>query len=510
MAKTTKAIVIGAGVGGLAAAAYLGKLGLDVLALEQAEEPGGLLRPHKFGDYQFNWAVHYVGMCRPGQMLHRALSELDLDASELFCEFEPDGFDIFRFPDVEIRMGNNLDDFHDRLTTHFPRQGRGLDRYFDLLKAMQVVVTGLDQMHERGFRWTDLRLINAARGLLRWIRRPYADLLNELFDDPRLQAVLSAPWGNWAIPASRVGALYPLAGFNYYADGAFFPRGGSGALRDALVTRAKSNGVEIRCCSPVSRIHVKDHLASGVELSNGEHIDCDLVVSDVDPVLTYGNMIDQESLPQRMREKVAKTRPSLSVFWVFLGLNRDLRAHGMSAANIWDHPSWDLEASFKSTMVDRNFTDGMLFISPNSLKDDSHTIAPQGKSTIELIIAMPYEIFAKWEGIPAASRGPEYEKLTAKIGNALISEFDKRFPGILGDVEVMEFASPVDINLRTKARHGGIYGPALSPEQTPPRRFSHRSPIRNLFLVGAGVYGGSINGCILSAKHAAKISRELL
>jgi hypothetical protein len=71
MAQKTKAIVIGTGVGGLSAAAYLGRLGFDVMALEQAEEPGGLLCPHRFGEYQFNWAVHYVGMCRPGQMLHR-------------------------------------------------------------------------------------------------------------------------------------------------------------------------------------------------------------------------------------------------------------------------------------------------------------------------------------------------------------------------------------------------------------------------------------------------------
>ena len=136
-------------------------------------------------------------------------------------------------------------------------------------------------------------------------------------------------------------------------------------------------------------------------------------------------------------------------------------------------------------------------------------LAPQGKSTIEAIIAMPYEIFAKWEGMPATTRGPEYERLKAKIGNTLVAELDKRFPGIVGDVEVMEFATPVDTNLRTKALNGGIYGPALSPQQTPPRRFSPHSPIRNLYLVGAGVYGGSLFGCILSAKHAAKMASGL-
>lgn len=510
MAKTTKAIVIGTGVGGLAAAAYLGKRGFDVLALEQADEPGGLLRPHQFGEYQFNWAVHYVGMCRPGQMLHRALSELDLNASELFCEFEPDGFDIFRFPDLEIRMCRNLDAFHDRLAAHFSNQIRGLNRYFEMLKALESIVVGLDEISNRGVQWRDVRLLSRVPELLRWSRHTYAELLNALFDDPKLQAVLSAPSGNWALPASQVGALYPLAGFNYYADGAFFPRGGSGALRDALVARAKSYGVEIRCNAEVTRIEIKNHQLYGISLRNGECINCGLVVSNVDPVITYGKLIDQTDLPQRLRRKVVNTTPSFSVFWAFIGLNRDLRAQGMSAANIWDYPNWDIEAGVKSTIEGSNFIDGMLFISPNSLKEDSHALAPEGKSTIETIIGMPYEIFAKWEGIPTTARGPEYERLKVKIGNNLVAELDKRLPGILGDVEVMEFVTPIDMNLRTKAVNGGIYGPAMSPQQTPPRRFSPRSPIRNLYLVGAGIYGGSIGGCILSAKHAAKMASGLL
>ena len=223
-----------------------------------------------------------------------------------------------------------------------------------------------------------------------------------------------------------------------------------------------------------------------------------MVISDVNPVITYGKMLDPAELPKRLRQKVGNTMPSLSVFWVFLGLNRDLYAHGMSAYNIWDYPSWNIEAGFKSAFEGRICTDGMLFISPNSLKDDSHSLAPLGKSTLEAITVMPYEPFAKWEGLSAAERGPEYEQLKLGIGNALVAELDKRLPGVLSDVEVVEFATPIDMNFRTKALRGGIYGPAVSPELTPPRRFTTRSPIRNLYLVGAGVFGGSIGGAVAS------------
>jgi phytoene dehydrogenase-like protein len=103
-------------------------------------------------------------------------------------------------------------------------------------------------------------------------------------------------------------------------------------------------------------------------------------------------------------------------------------------------------------------------------------------------------------------RGPEYERLTTDIGNSIIAELDKRLPGLVGGIEVKKYATPVDANYRTRAPCGGIYGPALLPELTPLRRFSTRTPVRNLYLAGAGVFGGSIGGGIVSGKHAAKIA----
>jgi phytoene dehydrogenase-like protein len=338
------------------------------------------------------------------------------------------------------------------------------------------------------------------------MRHSYADFLDSLFDDPKLKAVLTAPCGNWALPASKVGALYPLANFSYYANGAFFPRGGSGALRDALMARAKSYGVQYRCNAEATRIHVKDHHVESVGLNTGERIRCDAVLSDVNPIITLGQMLKGTELSNRLKRKITEVVPSLSVFWLFLGMNRDLRTHGMGAWNIWDYASWDVEAAFEPVFKDQIQTDGMLFVSPNSLKDDTHTVAPQGKSTLEAIIWAPYEQFAKWEGIAPQERGPEYERLTVDIGDSIIAELDKRLPGVVGDVEVKECATPVDANYRVRALRGGIYGPAFLPGSTPPRRFSTRTPVRNLYLVGAGVFGGSIGGCIVSGKHAAKIA----
>jgi all-trans-retinol 13,14-reductase len=173
MTLSKTAVVIGTGVGGLTAAAYLGKLGFTVLALEQAEAPGGLLLPHQYGDYRFSWAVHYVGQCRRGQMLYNALAELDLDAEELFCEMDPDGFDIYRFPDFEVRLGRSLDAFRDRLAVLFPDQVRGLDHYFGAVRALHEVVAELDRISEHGVRMFDLKSIAKIPGLTRWMRHSY-------------------------------------------------------------------------------------------------------------------------------------------------------------------------------------------------------------------------------------------------------------------------------------------------------------------------------------------------
>lgn len=97
------AVIIGTGAGGLSAAAHLAKRGFQVVALDQADRIGGFLAPFTLEGYTFDPGVHYVGRARCGQVFDATIGELGVDVERLFVEMDPEGFDIYRFPDFEVR-----------------------------------------------------------------------------------------------------------------------------------------------------------------------------------------------------------------------------------------------------------------------------------------------------------------------------------------------------------------------------------------------------------------------
>ena len=99
-----RVVVVGTGAGGLCATAFLAKQGIEVVALERSTHVGGLLNPYSREGYLFDPGVHYLAQCGPGQAMDRLLDALGLSSAELMAEMDPDGFDVYRFPDFEVRM----------------------------------------------------------------------------------------------------------------------------------------------------------------------------------------------------------------------------------------------------------------------------------------------------------------------------------------------------------------------------------------------------------------------
>jgi phytoene dehydrogenase-like protein len=501
---STRAIVIGTGAGGMAAAAYLAKAGLEVTALEQGEHLGGYSNPFYRQGFQFDPGIHYVGECRPGGSIHGVLAGIDVDATALFAELDPDGFDVYRFPDLEIRMCRGLDRYRERLEAAFPRQARRLARFFELIHSFQVVARAMQTIQVTGPGLSLLRALPHLPRALRWMTRSYGELLGSLFDDARLRAVLAAPGGDVGLPPGRTAALVGLLLIAHYADGAFFPRGGSGAFRDALVGAAERHGASFRTGARVERIRAREGRAVGVTLVGGEELDAEVVVSDVDPVITYGRLLEPAVVPPSLQEKVRKTEPSLGSFGVYLGMRRDLAQHGLGRLNVWDYPSWDLDALYAPVFAGRLPSEPFFFLSPNSLKADPGALAPPGASTLEIITMAPYELFERWRDRPVRARGPEYEAEKRRVRDWLLEGVERRWPGLVGDVVVEEVSTPLTNESYTLAVRGGAYGPPLTPEQWGWRRFGPTTPLLNLFLAGAGVFGDGIAQCLASGRLAAQ------
>ncbi|MEM7158107.1 MAG: NAD(P)/FAD-dependent oxidoreductase [Myxococcota bacterium] len=507
--RANKAVVIGTGAGGLTAAATLAQSGFEVVALERAKQLGGFLNPFKRRKYHFDPGVHYVGTAWEGGMLNRVLGRFDIDATELFCEMDPDGFDVFRFPDFEMRVPKGLDRFRARMHEAFPADTREIDAFFDKLADVHA----LSLRKKMGLGLAQLR----GAGLsARWYLQTFSQLLEGSFKNPKIRAVMAAQCGDYGLPPSRAPAVLGAALVLHFIDGSYFPRGGSGSLRDALVDKGRAMGASYRRRAEVAKIEVKNGRVRGVTLADGEFIEADVIVSAVDPTLTYGKLIDDEHLPRRLVRKVRRTVPSVASLCVFLGLERDLRDHGMGAFNVWDYPSWDIDSVFGPTCDGTLPDDYGFFLSPNSLKDDTGTMAPEGCSTLEIVTLAPFQPFAAWQNEKALKRSESYEAFKSEAADVLMASVERRWPGLVGDVAIKDVATPLTNQHFVGSPDGAIYGPSAIPAQFGHRGFRPTGPVGGLFLAGAGVFSPGVvpslaTGVVAGKAAAASVrSRSLL
>lgn len=514
MNTTKKAVVIGTGAGGLMSAAYLAKYDFEVVALEKAPSIGGYLKSFSRKGYHFDPGIHYMGECRPGQMVHRILSGLGLNADDLFCEMDPEGFDIYRFPDFEIKLCKGIDAYRDRLAEQFPKEKKGIDRFVDNIKKVKEIRNMINTFVYQSPALSELPLLVKLPlylpFLTRWGRSDYGTFLKSITSDVKLQAVLSSLLPCIGVPPSQASSLLALLLFLHFVEGGFFPKGGGSDLRNVIVGAAERNGAVFRTKTDVSKILVRDGKATGVLLSDGEKIEADVVVACVDPVITFGRLIESSSLPVGLRKKVVTTKPSLGSYCIFLGIKRDLNKYGLGPFNIWEYLTYDMEELYKDALNGKIVDPKGILISPNSLKDTSRKLAPEGCSVLEIFTLAPYEPFSKWEDLPSNKRGSEYEDFKNRYGELILDRIKQKYPDFFGDIEVKLFATPLTNAYWVNPVKGGIYGPAMSKDQTIWSRFKTRTPVKNLYLAGSGVLGAGVASSLMSGVVAADIVNKHL
>ncbi len=497
-----QAVVIGTGAGGLTAAVALAQDGYDVTALERERQLGGFLNPFKRRKYHFDPGVHYVGQCSPGGQIHRVLDRCGIDAEALFAPMDQDGYDVLRFPDFEFRVPQGIDAYRDRLAAAFPSDTRAIDRLAADMHALNTVL----HRRSRG------RKVRALPRLAPLALTTFGKYLSRLTRNPKLRSVIAAQGGDYGLPPSRTPALLGLGLNVHFLDrGSFFPRGGSGSLRDALVAAGQSLGVVYHRRAPVAAIEHARGRVTGVRTEAGQRFAADVVVSAIDPTLTYGRLLDESAISARMQRKVARNITSVGSLCLYYGMKRDLRQHGLGAANVWDYPTWDVENAFAYAVGDsaRDVPDDhAFFLSPNSLKDDTGAMAPSGCSTLEVVTLTSFAPYAQWADQRSFKRSAGYHELKAQAADALRASVDRRWPGLIGDVEVEEVSTPVTNNHFAGVVDGGIYGPAAVPEQFGPNAYRARGTLTGLYLAGAGVIGPGVAPSLASGLMAAKAVRN--
>ena len=241
------AIVIGSGIGGLAAAAALAKRGRRVLVLEQHFQLGGLTQTFRRGEYLFATGVHYIGGVGEAPGPENRFGRLLRWLTDGRLRFASIGspYDIVRLPGFEFPIEAPRAAYVARLKATFPDEASAIDRYFAACGEAQEASTALFAAKALPaplstlVHWFNLRRVRRALGTTT------ANAVREI-RDARLAALLTARWGDYGmVPAQSPFAVHALVTGSYYA-GAYYPVGGPAKIAEAFAQTVTGAGGECR------------------------------------------------------------------------------------------------------------------------------------------------------------------------------------------------------------------------------------------------------------------------
>jgi all-trans-retinol 13,14-reductase len=497
--RTWDTIVIGSGPGGLTAALALSRAGQRVLVLEQHYLPGGWSHSFSLEGYRFSPGVHYLGGLGRSGPLRRLYEGLGLGQDLEFCEMNPDGFDHFLVDGRRLDQPKGLRRWMSRLKSVFPAEAAGIDRYFDTLCGVQQELLEVDTL--LGFP-SILTVPFRAPKLLRWGFKTLSSLLDACIHDPILKGILSGQCGNHGLAPSEVSLPLHAAMSSHYFDGAYYPRGGAKRISAAYIKALRKHGSMLRTRERVVRIIVRGGRAHGVETASGRTILAHDVISNADPAVTYGVLLDDETCRRELRH-VRRAKYSASTLSLFCAVDMDLARMGYDSGNYWFYAGSDVDGIYRR-MCRELPGDKIeaLFLAISSLKDPgSHN---DGKHTLEMFTFVPYAPFERWKDETPLSRSGEYQAFKKQLMGKMIAAAENVIPGISRHVVFSELGTPLTNDFYCETFRGAAYGTAKTPWQLGPFSFSQDSPVRGLHLCGASTISHGIAGASMSGLIAAQ------
>lgn len=511
-------IVIGAGIGGLTAAAYLAVCGGRTLLLEKHTTVGGCTQAfHRERAWRFEVGTHYLGECGPDGLIPTVLRGVGLADRVELEPFAQNGFDTILYPGFEMKVPVGWDAYRANLLAAFPSDARGITRFLSIVRPIGEAIHRPRVLDSRFGLW---RMI-AAGPAARWALAPLASLLDACALSPEARAVLSTQWVSYSCPPSRAPvALH--AGFlhQYVGCGAHYPKGGGHAMASRLASVILAHDGVIRTGAGVRRILVEAGRAVGVELESGERLSAPSIVSNADLVKTYLELVGREHLPKRVVEWISRAKLAPAFINTYFGVNVDLRTR-MPATNFFSMPSWDdpdrVERELVSDVADCD-PDAWLEAAEQRLGALIHSAtavdrhvshAPEGCSVIESMANLPggRELFSFHEGSDTAPstyrKKGRYREVKERLVEIMLARIERALPGLSGHVVWKEASTSLTHARYTGSAGGTAYGIEPNAAQLLARPRS-RSALRGLYLAGTStVWGPAIRGSMQSGVMAA-------
>jgi phytoene dehydrogenase-like protein len=511
------AVIVGGGHNGLVCAAYLAAAGLKVTVLERRSVVGGAAVTEEFHPgFRNSVAAYTVSLLNP-----KVIRDLDLPRHGLrvverkLANFLP--LDETTYLKVGAdQTAKEVAKFSSRDAERLNAYGARLDVIADVLRDLVLqtppnVTAGswLEALPELlrgarlGRRIAELSL-PMRRELLDLFVKSAGDYLDAWFESAPIKAAygFDGVVGNFASPYAAGSAyvlLHHVFGEVNGKKGAWgHAIGGMGAITQAMAKAAAERGVDIRVASPVREILVEAGRAVGVVTEKGEAIRARSVVSNLNPKLLYGSLIDAAALPQDFRERISRWRCGSGTFRMNVALSELPDFKALPGRAMADHHTAGIIMAPSLGYMDQAYLDAKAggwskrpiveMLIPSTLDD---SLAPTGRHVASLFCQ---------HVAPVLPNGASWDAHREEVADVMIDLVNTHAPNFKASVLGRQIMSPLDLERTFGLVGGDIFHGALSLDQLFSARpmlghGDYRGPLKGLYMCGSGTHpGGGVTG----------------
>lgn len=511
------ALIIGGGHNGLVCAAYLAAAGLKVTVLERRAVAGGAAVTEEFHPgFRNSVASYTVSLLNP-----KVIRDLELARHGLrIVERRISNF-------LPLEAGQYLKVGGGRTAAEVakfsPRDAARLDAYAARLDAIADVLRDLvletpPNVTAAGWLASLPELLRGARlgrrvarldmrmrrELLDVFVKSAGDYLDAWFESAPIKAAygFDGVVGNYAspyTPGSAYVLLHHVFGEVNGKKGAWgHAIGGMGAITQAMAAAAAERGVEIRLSSAVREVIVESGRAVGVVTEGGETLRARSVVSNLNPRLLYGRLIDASFLPEDFRERIGRWRCGSGTFRMNVALSELPDFTALPGRDAAEHHTAGIIMAPSLAYMDQAYLDAKAggwskrsiveMLIPSTLDD---SLAPPGRHVASLFCQ---------HVAPVLPNGASWDDHREAVADLMIDLVDSHAPNFRASVLGRQILSPLDLERTFGLVGGDIFHGALSLDQLFSARpmlghADYRGPLPGLYMCGSGTHpGGGVTG----------------
>jgi len=482
-------IIVGAGMGGLSAGAFLAKEGKRILILEKHNKPGGYVTSFASRGYTFDSAIFHLTDMGENQTIPQFIRFWGGDIGATKVQYN---FRYFIGDNEYLIDGKNAEE---NLINYFPEESSAVQKFFRISRRMMDEMMGQGAPkppYEMNFlekTWFGITSLFRRRLFLKYGSKNSVEVLKSLFRDKML--------------ASIIWAYYPIHSLLFFGhafgwemmrrDENYYPQGGMQAIPDATVKALEKNGGKILLNSEVERILIKEGKAVGVRCVDGSEYYSRIVVSNAPVHHTLSKLLEKENGLEGLRAEVKKRKVFVSGMWIFLGVDGKYDFGGANYHIFLDEDTIDIE---EECLTPQNCP--IVSIVPPK---------PRGQQDYSVIVpaVLPYEYENCWRTGNTKIRGEQYRGLKEDVKNKIIDRVCSK----LGEEfrEAIRYslaATPLTFERYTYNEKGSFMGWKVDKAHYG-KFVPQTTPIENLYLVGHWVFPGfGVPGVMASGYYLAK------